>query len=213
MAPMEVPQLHFLSEAAEWLATRSPSTSAHLLGVHTRMLHEELKPLNTHQKKHHCACGSLRKSPKTTQVTRVQEKGKKKASFMGSATVYKCLRCRQRTVLSRQKSLSKPSKPSARPSVPATATTSPIPSTSIPAESSASELSALSDPPKTAENVSSKKRAKTRKKGGLQALLAAKQKSQPERGSWPLELGAAPLNSGLARGGGKLQQCRYDSLL
>lgn len=179
MAPMEVPQLHFLSETAEWLATRSPSTSAHLLGVHTRMLHEELKPLNTHQKKHHCACGSLRQSPKATKITRVQKKGKKKANSMGSATVYKCLRCRQRTVLSRQKSLSRPSKASTHSTVPVTATASPIQISPTPAETSASESSAPADPAKTAENVSSKKRAKSRKQGGLQALLAAKQKSQP----------------------------------
>lgn len=162
-------QLHYLNQAAGWLASQSPSTSAHLLGVHTQILHHELKPLNTHQKKHHCTCGSLRSS--ATKATRVQ--GKKKTSSMGSAVVYKCMRCRQRTVLTRQKSLSKPAKPS-RPSVPSTATASPNPSTSTPADSN-SEAST----PKTADNVNSKKRAKTRKQGGLQALLAAKQKSQP----------------------------------
>ncbi|KAJ5712570.1 hypothetical protein N7493_009038 [Penicillium malachiteum] len=188
MPPIESSHLRFLNEAAQWLGSRSPSTSAHLLGVHTRLLHEELKPLNTHQKKHHCTCGNRRCD--STQVTQVSSKKQgKSGSKRGSAVVYKCLRCKQRTVLAR-KTPTQPLKQSKTPkisqslntaqsiSAPTTAVSSPVPP-STPAETSAPESTTADLTLKAADNANSKKRAKARKQGGLQALLAAKQKSQP----------------------------------
>lgn len=189
MAPLEAPQLCFLSEAADLLASESPAIAAHLLSVHTKILHDELKPLNTRQRKHHCGgCGSIRQS-KCSRVTQVKPKAKSRASSKldttstGGATVYKCLRCNQRTINPRKRVTSKPlSKASSR--IP-TAAASPVPTTaiSIPAESSAQpalpSTSTDSAPPKTADNANSKKRAKTRKQGGLQALLASKKNAQP----------------------------------
>lgn len=173
----------FLSQAAEWFQSSSPSTSAHLLNAHTQNLHEELKPLSIHQKKHHCTCGTLRHS-NSTRVTRVQSKksGKLQTNSVGTAVVYKCLSCKQRTVLPRKKSV-RASKPSSSLPIPtescsAPTTTAPSPAPSTPAETSAPESSTTNSTLKTADNASSKKRAKSRKQGGLQALLASKQKSQ-----------------------------------
>lgn len=183
MPPLESSHMRFLSEAAEWFQSSSPSTSAHLLNAHTRNLHEELKPLSIHQKKHHCTCGTMRHS-NSTRVTRVQsKKSGKLQTNSGTAVVYKCLPCKQRTVLPRKKSL-RTSKPSytlpvhTTESLSAPTTTAPSPAPSTPAETSAPESSSANSILKTADNASSKKRAKSRKQGGLQALLASKQKSQ-----------------------------------
>lgn len=184
MAPLEAPQLCFLSQAASLLASESPSTAAHLFSVHTKVLHDELRPLNTHQRKHHCGgCGSIRQS-KCSQVTQVKPRAKSRSiskldtAPAGGATVYKCLRCNQRTINPRKRMTSKPrSKVSSRVS---TSTSSPVPA---PPESSALQArpstSTESAPSKTEGNANSKKRAKTRKQGGLQALLASKKNPQP----------------------------------
>lgn len=183
MPHIENPQLRFLSNAAELLTGHSPSTSAHLLAAHTQILHDDSKSLNVRQQKHHCgACGSIRQS-KGSRITEVKPRGKSLASkseSTGGAKVYKCLRCHQRTVLPRKRPASKP--PSRTP----TATASPAPSTTLPKPTSAKASqqnppSAAPEPQssKAAENTNSKKRAKARKQGGLQALLASKQRTQP----------------------------------
>lgn len=184
MAPPEISRLGFLSSAAEFVGVSSPSTAAHLLASHTQILHEDSKPLNVRQQRHHCgACGSIRQS-RGTRLTQVKLKGTGralKAESSAGAKVYKCLRCHRRTVLRRKRTSSKP------PSRTATATASPVPSTTLPKAASAKAApqenppSAASEPQpsKTGDNASSKKRAKARKQGGLQALLASKQRTQP----------------------------------
>ncbi|KAJ5159526.1 uncharacterized protein N7482_006530 [Penicillium canariense] len=191
MAPLEAPQLRFLSEAAALLAARSPSTAAHLFSAHTRILHDELRPLNSRQQKHHCGgCGSLRQ-PQGTRVTQVKPRAKTRvasklgARSIGGATVYKCLRCNQRAINPRKGTAPKVSSKLSSRTLLATASTSPatpssIPSTSSPAESSTPQaVPANTEPAKTADNANSKKRAKARKQGGLQALLASKKNIQP----------------------------------
>lgn len=187
MAPPEAPHLRFLSEAANLLASQSPSTAAHLFSAHTQLLHDEFKPLNVRQHKHHCGgCGSIRQS-RCSQVTQVKVKAKSRViskldtPSAGGATVYKCLRCNQRTVHPRKRTPKPLSKASSRVS---TSTASPIPTTnrSTPGESTLQALPSTtteSAPLKTADNANSKKRAKARKQGGLQALLASKKSTQP----------------------------------
>ena len=189
MAPHEAPQLCFLNEAANLLVSQSPSTAAHLLSVHTQILHHELRPLNTRQQKHHCGgCGSIRQS-NCSRVTQVKGKANSRAKSKldttsgGGATVVKCLRCNQRTVNPRRRTAPKPvPKASSRVS---TATASSIYSTakSTPAAASTPQASpsenAESALSKAVDNASSKKRAKARKQGGLQALLASKMSAQP----------------------------------
>lgn len=185
MPPIENPRLRFLSDAAQLLTVHSPSISAHLLAAQTHILHEDLRPLNVRQKKHHCgACGSIRQD-QTSRITEVKSKGKFRASkseSTGGAKVYKCLRCHQRTVLPRKRTTSKP-----LPRASTTTASSMVSGTSsepTPFEAPLQQQNSLSadsepQPGKAAENASSKKRAKARKQGGLQALLASKQRSQP----------------------------------
>ena len=152
------------------------STSAHLLAVHTRLLHEEFKSLNAQQKRDHCgACGTIRK-PQWSKVTEIKPK-KSKSLASGSvstgATVYKCLRCCQRTVLPQKNSRNNISKSLSRAAT--------ITSTrgSTPKGVDVQGSTQASTDPKAGDNQSSKKRAKARKQGGLQALLASKQRAQP----------------------------------
>ncbi|KAJ5479841.1 hypothetical protein N7530_005350 [Penicillium desertorum] len=165
----------FLIQAASVVPIGS-STSAHLLAAHTRLLHEESKSLNVPQKRDHCgACGSIRK-PQWSKVTEIKPR-KSKSLTSGSAstgaTVYKCLRCCQRTVLPRRNSKKPISKPSSR----AATVTSTRGSTTVGVE--VKGATQASTDPKAGDNQSSKKRAKARKQGGLQALLASKQRAQP----------------------------------
>jgi hypothetical protein len=144
----------FLSQAA--LVVPS-STSAHLLTAHSQLLHEASKPLNVKQKRDYCgACGSIRK-PEWTKVTEIKPKKIQPVatSISKGATVYKCLRCRRRTVLPPKQIPAKPSAAKASPT-----------------------LKAQVSDPKSGDNQNSKKRAKARK-NGLQALLASKQQAQP----------------------------------
>lgn len=191
MAPFETPQLRFLKNASDWLISQSPSTSAHLLGVHTRLLHEDTKPVNSKENGHHCiGCGNIWQPNwrKVTRVSREKRKGKARGSkpkpggVSESATIYKCLRCQQRTILSRQKTSSKSSRststPLTTPATSAAATSAPISLTSA-APPISEPSSSNQDTPKSGENANSKKRAKARKQGGLQALLASKQRPEP----------------------------------
>ncbi|CAI7591365.1 unnamed protein product [Penicillium viridicatum] len=148
----------FLIQAVSALPLGS-STSAHLLAVHTRLLHEESKSLSVPQKKDHCgACGSIRNA-QWSKVTKIKPKKSKPLSSgaaSAGATVYKCLRCQQRTVLPQRNSRK-----------------------STPVGVDVKGSTRASTDPKAGDNQSSKKRAKARKQGGLQALLASKQRAQP----------------------------------
>lgn len=165
----------FLTKAVSALPLDS-STSAHLLTVQTQLLHEQSKTLNVLQKRDHCgACGSIRK-PQWSKVTEVKPKRKALTAGRAStgATVYKCLRCCQRTVLPSHKRQRNPvSKPPSR----AATVTSSRASTPVGADMKGSKEA--STDPKSGDNQNSRKRAKSRKQGGLQALLASKQRAQP----------------------------------
>lgn len=170
----------------------SPSTAAHLMMVHNHIFLDECRPLNPRQQETWCgACGSIR-NPETTKTIRI---GKKRSLQRASAargitahgaTVYKCLQCRRRTV--------KPSRvEAARPQVPSQMNAATKPNLDPPQAASTGESSSTQAPeaaevnhPGKADNASSKKRAKARKQGGLQALLASKQKSQSNSSSLDL---------------------------
>jgi hypothetical protein len=148
------------------------STSAHLQAVHTRLLLDESKSLNVKQKKDYCgACGSIRK-PQWSKVTEIKpKKSKALTSSASGATVYKCLRCYQRTVLPKYSRNTAP-KPSSRGATITSTGGSTLVGIDV-------KGSTVSTDPKAGDNQSSKKRAKARKQGGLQALLASKQRAQP----------------------------------
>lgn len=180
------PQLNFLRDSAHSLHLSSPSTAAYLLGTHNQILHEHSKPLNQRQKDTFCgACGTIRDSQSTRDI-QVREKGTSRLSSKnisgGRATVYKCPRCSRRTVKPLRKTpiLYNPhiltTGTSAVPVVPSSSSTTEAPAAQTPPQLAPEDRGKVS---KTAENASSKKRAKARKQGGLQALLASKQQSQP----------------------------------
>ncbi|KAJ5674471.1 uncharacterized protein N7477_004405 [Penicillium maclennaniae] len=174
MPPIESPQLRFLSEAALLLGSRSPSTSAHLLDAHTRILHNDHKSLNVRQQKHHCgACGSLRK----LQSTLVDVKPRKKSAPGSGAKVYKCARCQQRTVIPSRKTVPKRTYVTSAPADSSIAVSAP--STATKASAPSPSQRSTPQPSKADDNAGSKKRAKARKQGGLQALLASKKSAQP----------------------------------
>ena len=184
------PRLNFLRDSASALGSSSPSTAAHLLTEHNRILHDGLRPLNQRQQEFSCgACGSIRK-PETTKTIEIKKRKSKQHASRSSdgATIYKCLCCHRRTVKSHGKEPVCSKLPS-RTAATTTTTTASEPSESIPGPSTET----VSQQPvpeqlvnKTADNANSKKRAKTRKQGGLKALLASKQQSQPASSSLDL---------------------------
>ena len=184
------PRLNFLRDSASALGSSSPSTAAHLLTVHNRILHDGLRPLNQRQQEFSCgACGTIRK-PETTKIIEIKKKkSKQHASRSDGATIYKCLCCHRRTVKSHEKEPVRSKLPS-RTATTTTTTTTTEPPESTPGPSAEKTVSqqAVPEQPanRTADNANSKKRAKTRKQGGLQALLASKQQSQPASSSLDL---------------------------
>lgn len=184
------PRLNFLRDSASALGSSSPSTAAHLLTVHNRILHDGLRPLNQRQQEFSCgACGTIRK-PETTKIIEIKKKkSKQHASRSDGVTIYKCLCCHRRTVKSHEKEPVRSKLPS-RTATTTTTTTTTEPPESTPGPSAAKTVSqqAVPEQPanRTADNANSKKRAKTRKQGGLQALLASKQQSQPASSSLDL---------------------------
>ncbi|KAL4898128.1 hypothetical protein BDV59DRAFT_166255 [Aspergillus ambiguus] len=169
------PRLNFLRDSASALNRLSPSTAAHLMTVHHGILLDESRSLNARQQELSCgACGSIR-NPETTKTIQVGSKKGKRCGMKGTvgngAVVSKCLRCRRRTVKPVRREANRASAPTK-----ATSTTSSVSSTpSAVAGASAGEESTAT--PKASDNASSKKRAKARKQGGLQALLASKKQS------------------------------------
>jgi ribonuclease MRP protein subunit SNM1 len=161
------PRLTFLKDSASSLSSASPSTTAYLMSVHNSIFHEELKPLNQRLHDNFCgACGSPR-NKEWTKTASIRKKSQKQASSTATpngATIYKCLRCRRRTVT-----------PTRTPSRVPPSVTVPIVDSQSPTTNTTTTLSSHGSASKTTDNASSKKRAKARKQGGLQALLAAKQ--------------------------------------
>ena len=184
------PRLNFLRDSASALGSSSPSTAAYLLTEHNRILHDGLRPLNQRQQEFSCgACGTIRK-PETTKIIEIKKKkSKQHASRSDGATIYKCLCCHRRTVKSHEKEPVRSKLPS-RTATTTTTTTTTEPPESTPGPSAEKTVSqqAVPEQPanRTADNANSKKRAKTRKQGGLQALLASKQQSQPASSSLDL---------------------------
>ena len=184
------PRLNFLRDSASALGSSSPSTAAHLLTEHNRILHDGLRPLNQRQQEFSCgACGTIRK-PETTKIIEIKKKkSKQHASRSDGATIYKCLCCHRRTVKSHEKEPVRSKLPS-RTATTTTTTTTTEPPESTPGPSAEKTVSqqAVPEQPanRTADNANSKKRAKTRKQGGLKALLASKQQSQPASSSLDL---------------------------
>ncbi|KAE8333850.1 hypothetical protein BDV39DRAFT_2053 [Aspergillus sergii] len=168
------PRLGFLKDTASSLDSLSPSTAAHLMTVHNKIFLDESRPLSQRQQEASCgACGSIR-APESTKTIHIKKKIIKRSSAASDgAIVYKCLRCRRRTVKPSRK---EPVRPNASSKIAAAIdSTPPTALTAVQQQPNSTETKHTS---KTADNASSKKRAKARKQGGLQALLASKQQSR-----------------------------------
>jgi hypothetical protein len=177
-------QLNFLRNSASFLSSQSSSTAAHLMAVHNHILHEDFKPLKLRQHENFCgACGSPRQ-PEYTKTIKMRPKSIPskdiKRTSQGGAVVYQCLRCDKRTVQRLNQQSTKPKKLSSATTTPPILTSTELSTEKSSSQTPVSATRAVPEVSKSnSENFNSKKRAKTRKQGGLQALLASKQRSQP----------------------------------
>lgn len=181
MASNELSQtLGFLADAAHLLATTAPETSAFLMRKRDALVFENEIPRSEAQRQHVCSCcghimvlgrGSIltvdsgkRSSAKGASSQVGQHHWKRENHQSGPTKIIKCGHCQKVTKvkfsapaqISRHKIKGKASKPA-----PAAAS----------ASASAVARPSQEEPLKSTANASSKKRAKSRKAGGLQALL------------------------------------------
>lgn len=180
------------------LSPDSPSTSAHLLTIHDRVLREQpklvfsnrLKELYlSRQQQDHClSCGTIRIPAVTCTVSTRSTKGVRssgsrvaKPSDPESSIIYNCLRCHRRTIQPFKKQL----RPSLLKETKLVSSDSQQHDTSPNSESRV-ETGVNAGIKGGADNASSKKRAKARKQQGLLAALAA---SKPSRHSSSTSLG------------------------
>lgn len=163
--------------------------------LHNRLIHADSKPLKPRQHESWCgACGSPRDSAHTKvsktkrrKVTTTRKLESESRDVLEEAVVYQCLRCHKQVVRRLQShvrqqrepnSVTLDTQPKAAPTDQHLSTLSTTPTTS----SGVANTSSASD------NASSKKRAKVRKQGGLQALMASKQRSQASNPRSSLDL-------------------------
>lgn len=187
-------RLQFLQNAASLLCTGSISTASHLMVQHNGILHEDSKPIKLRQHESWCnACGAPRQ-PRYTKILKPKYRTSKVKTRPASivsreAIVYRCLRCSSRTV-QRRPSQPRPLQKAIGASAPSTqaAASSEVPSTSRSTVNLASRIATESSIKTTSENASSKKRAKARKQGGLQALLASKRSGESTPSASSLDL-------------------------
>lgn len=175
-------RLRYLNDSAHLLATAAPSTSRHLRSRYdTLMAENELAPLNAHRRDACGACGTIMMLGwQATMQTEAQSSRWRTARHGGPAVkqtktiIYECKTCHRKTrfllgnppLATRQRSIS---------SNVTSMSTSQRLNKRIPSSSGPEAMS------------NSKKRAKTRKRGGLRALLAAK-KAGPEAAGFGLDL-------------------------
>jgi hypothetical protein len=190
-------RLNFLRDSAKFLDCQSPSTASHLMSVHTQILHEDGKPLKPRQHEFFCsACGSLR-NPGCKKIVRGaskrtvsgEDKPLKKLSRGGGgggggdgtglpreAIVYTCLRCHRRKIQPLEQPARQHSSLKQLMNQKSSFTSSSSPLSESPASSGQIRPHIPTKKPMV-ENSNSKKRAKARKQGSLQVLLASKRTS------------------------------------
>lgn len=182
-------RLRFLSDSAHLLATTAPATSAYLMSQCNGVMFEnDLETTEAHRRKACGACGNImlpglsstirkeiRHSARRKRKSRMDKPDHAKQA---RATVYECSFCHRNTRLLLPTTTPTAIRKSSRHNTRAVSLQS--------ASSSTPSNSQSQSPAPTSANASSKKRAKSRKHGGLQALLAKKNESQ--RGGFGLDL-------------------------
>ncbi|KAH0541310.1 hypothetical protein FGG08_004234 [Glutinoglossum americanum] len=206
MAPDSVvPHLRYLNDAAHLLSIESPAVSAHLLSQYNKLTFEgELNPSDARKRSVCGACGNIMIPGWTCHVRRKGEESRRslrgpptkgpKSESRGAApgpalqtdkvemkVEYECRLCGRTTrqILPKKPPLKRPARLAALSSVPSRLMASPSTLTRN------SDLDAAKPIP---ANASSKKRAKARKQGGLQALLAKKKEEGEQVGDFGLDL-------------------------
>lgn len=193
-------RLKYLKDAAHVLNVNSPSTAAHLLTDHNRILHADSRSLTFSQHRVICAaCGSIRMPewPKELLAAGPHNQKRRKNTDNGATRTasmtkghdeeteerpafreYKCMRCHHTKLI-----------PEMRPpkSLDERLSAHPLP---VQAQASSTRLQKHPNTgiSKSAENASSKKRAKTRKDKGLLAALSAGKNQQPSNSSQSFDL-------------------------
>lgn len=184
------PQLKFMNEAAHLMAVNAPACSSHIMSRHDAiMFANEMHPSEAHRR-HVCGgCGTIKIPAWTVDVAKEGSKGRtekmtkgklqklrERAAMATGAMVDICKRCNRKT----RQSILKPApqritRRQAPVSRPLHTTTDTIPVASLILSSSVTPVAAST-------NVSSKKRSKSRKQGGLQALLVKNKEAQSSKG-------------------------------
>ncbi|KAN0084873.1 cullin binding protein CanA [Elaphomyces granulatus] len=189
-------RLNFLRDSAKFLECQSPSTASHLMSVHTQILHEDGKSLKPRQHEFFCsACGSLRNPGCKKMIVRGasgEDKPLKKLSRGGGGTdlpreaiVYTCLRCHRRKIQPLEQPARQHNSLKQLMNHKSSFTPSLLSSSSSPLSESPASSGQIRP---MVENSNSKKRAKARKQGSLQVLLASKRIQAPSNSSSSLDL-------------------------
>ncbi|KAL8654066.1 MAG: hypothetical protein Q9210_001735 [Variospora velana] len=171
-------RIHFLENSARSLQGIAPSTSAHLMHERDAVAEEHGKNLNKTQLKDICrACGTILVPDMTSKVDFIEpcnKRTRKKRKMdipehvesQAKQTRIECLCCRRVTRSSLQYKHRQEYGNAGQGTAPAKNSQSAVAESELPSSSTKTELAK----PESA-NASSKKRAKARKQGGLQALL------------------------------------------
>lgn len=167
-------RLKYLNKSANLLAIAAPSTSCHLMSRRNSLIAENDLPLSEAQKRSACrACGTIMvlgwegTMGEKTRSRRTKKTPQSGQDIKKAVLSYKCDTCGRQT---RFESGPKP------PAYRRKSASSKLNSTSVTTATTSVEV-----------KTNAKKRSKARKRGGLEALLAAK-KTEPETSGFGLDL-------------------------
>ncbi|PQE33190.1 RNAse p rpr2 rpp21 snm1 subunit domain-containing protein [Rutstroemia sp. NJR-2017a WRK4] len=177
-------RLRYLNETAHYLATSAPATSKHLMSqCNSLMFEAEIEQPEPQSRRSCLACGTIitsgwggvAKVQPTASRKKSRKQESKKPSSREKSMVYTCASCFKTT-----RHRLEPAPPISR------AKKAALPPVSV----SKPVATALNNPsaPSANANANSKKRAKTRKLGGLGALLANKKASEARSSGFGLDL-------------------------
>jgi ribonuclease MRP protein subunit SNM1 len=180
-------RLKFLNDSAHLFAITAPAVSRHVMSTYNALLSENnLEPTESHRRGTCGACGAIMILGQgggldhSRQLKR-PDKGRHNAT-RNKFIIYHCECCNKRTQHGIPASL-----PRHKPRTKIASDLAPVNSTKTASSSTKSHLLSLPVALETSNN-SSKKRAKTRKLGGLQALLAKQKASQNKSPGFGLDL-------------------------
>ncbi|KAI9744901.1 MAG: hypothetical protein M1818_001826 [Claussenomyces sp. TS43310] len=188
-APVLSARLKYLNESAHLLAMTSRNTSAYLMSQCNSLLFDsELEQPASHQRRVCGACGNIMILGHTATMvlqpagargpTRVQKQRKAeiKNKDCTRSIIYRCAACARET----RQSIDTPKPRAVRPRKNAALA---LGSHAALAKSELDPRGQIESPGPSSANANSKKRAKSRKQGGLQALLAKNREAAARRPS------------------------------